>query len=400
MNPRNTTITAEIISIGDEMTSGKRLDTNSQWLSQQLNDIGISVTLHSTVADDIAAMTSLFQNASRRSNIVLISGGLGPTADDLTRQVLATTAGVKLLQDAAILDSIRQRFESYGRKMPPNNIAQAMFPKGSTVVPNPMGTAPGVDLQIERTQHRCRMIAFPGVPAELKKMWRETICPQLQKENPGVGFIKHHSVHTFGLSESNLETRLPKLIERGRIPVVGITASKATITLRITAKAETEPDCDQQIAETVQQIKEELGDLVFAENELTLQQVVIEELRSARMTLAVVDAGNCSLIADWLHEADPDGEFYKGTISVAASADKASQQRFCELARQEFRSDLVLLIGPVFKEAKIQERDVTILDGDNRNQSRFNVLTNSPITITRAINQALNFLRLTLQRSE
>lgn len=275
--------------------------------------------------------------------------------------------------------------------MPESNVAQAMFPIGSNIIPNGTGTAPGVDLTIESDAHRCRMFAMPGVPAELKLMWRDTIRPALIEQNPEVGFIKHHSIHSFGLAESDVETRLPNLIQRGRVPVVGITASKATITLRISAQAVTESECDAIIEPTAKQIHDELSEFIFGENEVTLQQVVVKQLREVKRRLAVVDAGNCSLIADWLHEVDPQGDVYRGIISVASQSNEEQQMALCELARKQFHADLILLIGPPFEHAGIEKRDVAIQSPIDRVRSRFNVTSNPSILVPRSIKQALNF---------
>ena len=141
-----TQLHAEIISIGDELTSGQRLDTNSQWISQQLGAIGVRVMYHTTVADDLQANIDVFRLAINRADIVVTTGGLGPTADDLTRESLAGAIGVELYQDELALRHIEELFISRGRTMPPKNIVQAQFPVGSTPIHNPEGTAPGIDL--------------------------------------------------------------------------------------------------------------------------------------------------------------------------------------------------------------------------------------------------------------
>ena len=148
---------AEIISIGDELTSGQRLDTNSQWLSERLGEIGVRVLYHTTVADDLAANVRVFEQAVDRVDVVIATGGLGPTADDLTREVLARLAGAPLELHKDIVEQIRGLFARFGRAMPEQNTVQAMFPAGSRVIPNPTGTAPGIALK-----SRARGAAAPG----------------------------------------------------------------------------------------------------------------------------------------------------------------------------------------------------------------------------------------------
>ena len=229
----DTAIGAEVISIGDEMTSGARLDTNSQWLTQQLSLLGIPTHFHTTVGDDLARKVNAFQIASQRVGIILITGGLGPTADDLTREVIAQLADAPLELHQPSLDHIRRRFESYGREMPENNVIQAMFPQGSNVIPNPHGTAPGIDIVLNGDRKPVRIFALPGVPAEMKQMFEAYVQPELEKQFRGGKVIRHRTIHCFGQGESATEAMIPDLIQRDREPRVGITASKATISLRI-----------------------------------------------------------------------------------------------------------------------------------------------------------------------
>jgi len=146
----------EIISIGDEMTTGQRLDTNSQWLSQRCCELGLEVAFHTTVGDDAADNIAVFEQASRRVDLIVATGGLGPTADDLTRSCLAAVAGVPLVRDSSSVAHIESLFQRARRPMPPSNLVQADFPEGSRVIPNSQGTAPGIDLLLARGDKRVR----------------------------------------------------------------------------------------------------------------------------------------------------------------------------------------------------------------------------------------------------
>src|SRR6186997_2405402 len=204
---------AEIIAIGDELTSGQRLDTNSQWLSQRLGELGIPVAFHTTVRDDLDDNVAAFRNAIERADVVVATGGLGPTADDLTREALAAAAGVELYEDAAALAHIRNLFARRKREMPERNKLQAQFPRGSRVVPNPEGTAPGIDLTVPRScVPPCRVFALPGVPAELFTMWNDTVKPALVAAQPSSRIICHRRIKCFGVGESDLEAMLPDMI--------------------------------------------------------------------------------------------------------------------------------------------------------------------------------------------
>jgi nicotinamide-nucleotide amidase len=306
---------AEIISIGDELTSGQRLDTNSQWLAERLGELGVTVMFHTTVADDLAANVLVFRQACERADLVIASGGLGPTADDLTRQAIANMAGLDLVQDDESLAHIKAMFARRKREMPASNNIQAMFPRGGKPIFNPHGTAPGIDFTLVRPgRENARIFALPGVPAEMKEMWEGTVRPEIQKMQDATGTKKvlvHHRIKCFGVGESDLEGMLPDLIRRGRTPSVGITVSKATITLRITAIGENEQVARAAMQPTIETIHHCLGNLVYGEEDDELQHVVIRMLRERKLTVAVCECGTGGLISHWLSECDPAGEVFK-----------------------------------------------------------------------------------------
>ena len=216
----------EIVAIGDELTSGVRLDTNSQWIAQQLGDLGVEILFHTVVGDELGPMTSALQTAAQRADVVICTGGLGPTADDLTRNALADCAGVKLMQVDAVLTHIRNLYARRKRPMPERNIVQAMFPQGSRVIPNPHGTAPGIDIKLTIGDSRtARCFALPGVPAEMREMFTATVAPAIVEMIPADQrrVVRHRRIKCFGVGESDLEAMLPDLIARERYPRVGIT---------------------------------------------------------------------------------------------------------------------------------------------------------------------------------
>jgi len=324
---------AEIISIGDELSSGQRLDTNSQWIAQQLSDLGVRALFHTTIADDLAANIEAFQIASRRVDIVICTGGLGPTKDDLTREALGAAFNLPLQEYPEALQHIENLFRNRQRPMPERNKVQALFPQSSRIIPNPHGTAPGIDLivnadhstnafnqysseipsssdsgkyqePISNPKRTCRFFALPGVPAEMKEMWQLTVAPRLIQEcGAGKRVIRYCSLKCFGIGESEVEVRMPDLIARDRIPRVGITASRATITLRIAAEGETEEECRLQIEPTRQEILERLGQLVFAEGEEELAETVIKQLIKRQQTLVTIEFGAAAFLGQWLSDA-------------------------------------------------------------------------------------------------
>jgi len=309
-------VQAEILSIGDELTSGQRLDTNSQWLSRQLGNLGVPVLYHTTVADDMEAIATAFRQAAGRVQLVITTGGLGPTADDLTRQALAAAAGRPLVLDDAVLAHIEQLFSRRGRPMPKQNRVQAFFPQGASVVENPHGSAPGIDLRIDSGEATCRIFALPGVPAEMRQMWAQTLSPEIEKMlGPDRQVIRHRQLRCFGVGESDLEQMLPDLVRRGRDPSVGITVSRATITLRITARGKDDAACAIAIEPVAQMIRQSVGELVFGEGEDELQHAVVRLLRERGQTLGVCEMATAGLIAGWLSEADDEQQVFRGGVT-------------------------------------------------------------------------------------
>jgi nicotinamide-nucleotide amidase len=306
-------VRAEIISIGDELTSGQRLDTNSQWLALRLGELGVRTLFHTTVGDDLEANVEVFRRAIERVEIVVATGGLGPTADDLTRDALAQAVGVPLVLDEPTLAHIEGLFARRGRTMAPSNRNQAMFPAGSRIVRNPAGTAPGIDLDARRGNGRAaRVFALPGVPAEMQEMWNQSVEPAIRAMGGGDRVICHRRIKCFGAGESDLEAMLPDLIRRGRTPSVGITVHGATITLRITAEAESRAACETLMAPTVEVIQQCLGDLVFGEEEDELQDAVVRLLRAKNKTVAVAEWGTAGTIAHWLSEVPQSSDCFLG----------------------------------------------------------------------------------------
>ncbi|MBN2024371.1 MAG: CinA family nicotinamide mononucleotide deamidase-related protein [Pirellulales bacterium] len=292
---------AETLAIGDEITSGQLLDTNSQWLSQRLGELGVRVLYHTTVGDELAAGVAVFRQAIDRADLVIATGGLGPTADDLTRGVLAEATGRRLVRNDAALAHIREIYARRRRDMPPRNEVQAMFPEGSRMVANPNGTAPGIAMEIARPgRGPCHVFALPGVPAEMKEMWAGSVRAALVDRGAGRRVVVHRNIKCFGAGESNVEAMLPDLVRRDRVPRVGITASRTTIILRITAEGATAAECEAAIAPTVATIHECLGDLVFGQDDEELEDVVVRLLTRRNRTLAVAEWGTAGLVAQWL----------------------------------------------------------------------------------------------------
>jgi len=287
---------AEILAIGTELTSGAKLDTNSQWLSLELAELGITVRAHVTMDDTLDDMITAMRQAAARSEVLLITGGLGPTLDDLTRDALAQLLGVELVLHEPSLEHVKSMFARRHRPMPERNVVQAMFPQGSEPLANPRGTAPGIFAVARdpQTGHVCKIAAMPGVPSEMKLMYHEQVVPRLDRSDE---VIVRRRIHSFGMGESQVEELLGDLTARGRDPEVGITASDATITLRIIARGKTRELCAAKIESARQEIYRCLGSAVFGEEDDELEDAVLRMLRQQGQSLATVESGTGGLLS-------------------------------------------------------------------------------------------------------
>jgi nicotinamide-nucleotide amidase len=310
---------AEIISIGSELTSGRNLDTNARWLSLRLGEIGIPVAFHTTIADDLDDNVAAFRLASERADVVLTTGGLGPTQDDLTREVMARVGGVELVFDEPSYEAIRGMFARRNRVMPERNRVQAMVPAGAEVLPNACGTAPGVGMKLGRAW----FAAMPGVPSEMYAMYEAQVRPRLVAMGLAGGVFVQRKINTFGMGESQVEEKLLDLTARGHIPEVGITASDATISLRIFAMGPDLAAVNALIEPVERTIRERLGVLVFGDDEDELQDAVVRLLAEKRKTFAVAEGVTGGLLGQRLAGVPGATQWFRG--GVIAYTDEATR---------------------------------------------------------------------------
>ena len=326
---------AEIIAIGSELTCGSKLDTNSQWLSRELEALGWTVMRHTTLADDMEAIVSEFRAAAARAQIVLITGGLGPTLDDITRDALALAFNQRLMRDPESLLQIQALFVARGREMPERNHRQADRPEHSVVLFNSCGTAPGimmrvasngeamsVELDNQQTSRGCLIAVMPGVPAEMKPMFTQHVRPVLLDS----GMVLRRSViRTFGFGESDAERLLGDLTARGRNPEVGITASEAVISLWITARSKSAEEAERLNDETCQLIRERLGDAVYADSDDELHDVVARLLTLKNRSVALVEGATTGgQMAMWMSENSCVASVVKAALVIPGKWDIAA----------------------------------------------------------------------------
>jgi nicotinamide-nucleotide amidase len=301
---------SEILSIGSELTSGQNLDTNSQWLSRRLAEIGVAVGWHTTIADDLDANIDAFRIAAGRAGLVLVTGGLGPTQDDLTREALARAAGVELVLHPELFDQIAEMFRRRNRTMPERNRVQAMLPAGAEALPNECGTAPGVWMRLGGAM----IAAMPGVPSEMFVMYEKQVRPRVTALGFGGGVLVQRKINAFGAGESTVEEKLLDLTRRGHVPEVGITVGDATISLRILARAASAAEAQAQIEPMERIIRERLGDLVFGVEDEDLHDAVAALLASKRKTLSVAEGVTAGLVGSRLSAVSGASAWLRGGI--------------------------------------------------------------------------------------
>lgn len=310
---------AEILTIGDELLRGEIIDSNKSFLSEQLLALDIETHHHTSVRDDPADMIDAFRRAAERSDVVLVSGGLGPTRDDLTSAVLAQAFGRAHRLDPAVLETIRAFFRSVGREMSENNEQQAWFPEGSEVLPNPIGTAPGFLLE----QGRALFFCMPGVPRELERMLREQVLPRIAARRGGGAVVRAKLLRTFGMGESSLDDELKDIAATGDVSL-GFRTAFPDNYLRPVARAPSAELAEAKLAEVCAAIRQRLGPLVYGEGEETMQAVVGRLLREQGKTLAVAESCTGGLLAEQISEVPGASAYFKGGVVAYANAAKTA----------------------------------------------------------------------------
>ena len=311
---------AEIVAIGSELVSGQSLDTNSQWISRKLEALGIPVRYHTILGDDLAENVSAFRIATQRAGLIVMTGGLGPTQDDLTREALAETAGVSLKEDAASLEAISAMFARRNRAMPERNRVQALLPEGAEALPNRVGTAPGVWMNVGGAFVAC----LPGVPLEMKIMFDEQVVARLNALGL-VEFVRvQRKINLFGRGESEIEAEALDLTARGRNPEVGITAHEATISFRVSASGASESEALSATEPTVALIRERFGHLILGEGSVDVADAAVAQLIRTNATLATAESCTGGLIAEMLTDIPGVSPYYPGGVVSYANEAKVA----------------------------------------------------------------------------
>ena len=285
---------AEIVSIGTELLMGQIVNTDAQYLSRRLSMLGISVYYHTTVGDNPARMGETLRRALDRSDIVITTGGLGPTGDDLSKEIVAQVLGLPMEKDEESLRDIERYFASMHRAMAQNNERQAMFAKGAVILKNDRGTAPGCIVE----QDGKAVIQLPGPPYELKDMFEKRVMPYLTARTGGA--IASRYIRIFGVGESDAETRVKDLIAAQGEVTIAPYCSLGEVQLRVSARGESEEDALARIAPTVEAVASRLGDAVYAisrEPSDSMEHYAVDALIRAGRTVAVAESCTGGLVA-------------------------------------------------------------------------------------------------------
>ena len=277
---------AEIVMIGTELLLGEIVDTNANRLALALRDIGLDLYYKTTVGDNLARMTEVLDQALDRSDVIITSGGIGPTVDDVTRQAVADATGRKLVYSTELEAEIAARFSRFGRPMADNNKRQAYIPEGATPLTNPVGTAPCY--LSEDVNGRGCIISLPGVPRELDHMMENTVIPLLIERMGGIKITRVRVLRTCAVGESNIDRGIGDLMTEGN-PTVGLAAHIGQTDVRITAKADTEEEADTLVAGMEEKLRERLGVAVYGVGKVTVAEVVGDLMQGKSLRLGVVD---------------------------------------------------------------------------------------------------------------
>ena len=309
-------LTAEIIAVGSELLTPFRTDTNSLWLTDRLNAAGIEVRLKTIVGDDDARLEETVRDAVKRSGVVVLTGGLGPTEDDITRKIAARALGRRLLLDEQVLEEIRAKFMRWGRKMPEINSRQAMVMEGAEVLPNPNGSAPGMYLE-----HDGRVVVLlPGPPREMKPMFDGRVMPRLLERAGGLRVVRR-VLRVAGLGESAVDERIAPVYTQYKNPQTTILFNNSEIEIHLTAQAKSEAEAELLLDGLAGQIEERLGDSIFAFRGEKMEEVVGLRLAVGGFTLATAESCTGGLVAHRLTEVPGSSTYFmEGVVTYSNEA--------------------------------------------------------------------------------
>jgi nicotinamide-nucleotide amidase len=306
---------AEIVTIGTEMLLGDLVDTNTAWLSARLATLGVGVYRHTTVGDNRDRIADALKEAASRADLVITTGGLGPTSDDLTNECLAAVTGRGMVEYPEARAHVDEMFRRFGRKPTPSNYKQALFPDGTKLIPNSLGTAPGALLEADGTL----FATLPGVPSEMRGMFEETLEPLIRARTDGS--IVSRTLWFAGIGESALAEKVQDFLDASD-PTVAPLAGQGKVRLRITTRAATPEEAEERIAPVEEEILSRLGDYYFGEDEETLESAVARLLEAQNATLALAESCTGGLLAKRLTDVPGSSAYFKEGLVTYSNESK------------------------------------------------------------------------------
>lgn len=311
-----------ILSTGDEITTGKVVDTNANYIADKFVEAGMEVATVITVGDVAERIVWAWRQAMEQADVIVSTGGIGPTADDLTTELVARVAGLELTFSEEVAENIRRLFASFNRVMPENNLKQAQFPAGAVIVPNHLGTAPGYRLDLETPHGKKHLIVLPGVPREMKPMMEDTVLPWVREMRGGGDLFLTRTFQTFGISESGLDEIIAGTIDEdeGRL---AFRANFPQISMRVTVRGRP-GEAEQRLEGLSERIRAKIGAYVYGEGDVTMEEVVGRLLTDSGKTLGVAEACSGGLVGHRLTNVPGSSGYFRG--SVVAYSDVAKAQ--------------------------------------------------------------------------
>jgi len=382
---------AEIVTVGSELVLGQLVDTNAAYIAQALAEIGVGMAYHTTVGDERDRQADVFRQALSRCQIVVTTGGIGPTEDDLTREVAAEVLGRPLIFRPDLLEYIEGLFQRLGYKMPENNRRQAYIPEGAAVIHNPRGTAPAFRYEYDDRV----LICLPGVPHETEHLIRTEVLPFLAQKYTLTGKILLNRVLKIcGLGESSVDAQIKELIRSSKNPVIGLQAGPSEIKVRLTARADTRAEAERILDEGEALVREQLDSLIFGLDEETLAGNTAALLQEYNQTLAVAEA-----LTNGLVTAEIGGRLGLGRLKGGLILGRPVQaDELCDRLMDEFHPDLALVVTGFPDDEGRFQAFILVRTADGRERERVLSLGGPPRIIqqraaTMALFTLLQFLR-------
>ena len=313
---------AVILSTGDELTTGRVLDSNSNYLADKLSEVGLDLVAVITVGDVPERLEWAWRTAMELGDVVVSTGGIGPTADDLTTETIARITGKKLWSDEASIEHMRRIFSQVNRVMPENNLKQALFPETATIIQNPLGTAPGFMMAVPQVKgHTAHLVVLPGVPREMKPMMEDTVIPWLKRNRGSDTIFAVRIFQTFGLSESGLDEEVAGLIRPDEARVA-FRASFPQISLRLTVEGKP-GEAEAKLEELAARVRAKISQYVYAEGDASMEEVVGQILTDRNIKLAVAESCTGGLIGHRLTNVAGSSRFFMGDFVTYSNDLKA-----------------------------------------------------------------------------